>query len=347
VTRVVLPASAPPATVHDVALLDLDGVVYVGPDAVPGAVEAIERAAELGMRSVYVTNNASRPPRVVAEQLRSLGVPADETDVVTSAQLAAGILAERLPAGARVLVVGGPGLHEALAAEGLVPVSSMDERPVAVVQGFGPQVGWRELAECARAVRAGLPWVATNLDLTVPTPHGPAPGNGALVAAVAEAGGRRPDDVAGKPVAGAFRDAADRMRSKSPIVVGDRLDTDLEGARAARITGLLVLTGITGVSELLAAAPGVRPDLVGRDLGALLVEHPQAVADDDGTGRCNDAVVAAEDGKVVVHEAGDDALDLLRAACAAVWDAGTGAPPDPHPVIEAVRGLEPGAAWAR
>ena len=98
-TEVVLPASPPPATVHDVALLDLDGVVYVGPDAVPGAAEAIDRAAALGLRSVYVTNNASRPPGMVAEHLRSLGVPADEDDVVTSAQLAAGILAGRLPPG--------------------------------------------------------------------------------------------------------------------------------------------------------------------------------------------------------------------------------------------------------
>jgi HAD superfamily hydrolase (TIGR01450 family) len=345
--RVVLPASPPPATVHDVALLDLDGVVYVGPHAVPGAAEAIERSAALGLRSVYVTNNASRPPGLVAEQLRSLGVPADADDVVTSAQLAAGILAQRLPAGARVLVVGGVGLTEALTAEGLAPVTTMDDEPAAVVQGFAPQLGWRDLAEGARAVRAGLLWVATNLDLTVPTPHGPAPGNGSLVAAVAAAGGRGPDEVAGKPGPRAFRDAAARTRSRRPLVVGDRLDTDLEGARAAQIPGLLVLTGITGVSELLAAAPCVRPDLVGCDLGALLVAHPEAIADVDGTGRCNDAVVAAGDGKVVVHETGGDAVDLLRAACAAVWDAGADAPLDPQPVIDAVRALDPSAAWAR
>jgi glycerol 3-phosphatase-2 len=345
--RVALPASPPPAAVHDVALLDLDGVVYVGPHAVPGAAEALERAAALGLRSVYVTNNASRPPGAVAEQPRSLGVHADEGDVVTSAQLAAGILAQRLPTGAKVLVVGGAGLREALSAEGLVPVTAMDHEPAAVVQGFAPEVGWRDLAEGARAVRSGLLWVATNLDLTVPTPHGPAPGNGSLVAAVAAAGGRHPDEVAGKPGPRAFRDAAARAGSRRPLVVGDRLDTDLEGARAAQIPGLLVLTGITGVSELLAAAPGVRPDLVGRDLGALLVAHPEASTDDDGIGRCNEAVVAAGDGKVVVHQTGSDAVDLLRAACAAVWDAGGDPSPDPHPVIDAVRTLDPAAAWAR
>ena len=168
------------------------------------------------------------------------------------------------------------------------------------------------------------------------------------MAAVATAAGRQPDDVAGKPGAGAFRDAAARAGSRRPLVVGDRLDTDLEGARAARIPGLLVLTGITGVSELLAAEPRTRPDLVGRDLGALLTEHPAAVAGPDATGRCGEALVAVVAGAVVVRAPGSDPLDLLRAACAAVWPAtDAGASLDPGPVVDAVRALEPGAAWAR
>ena len=345
-----LAASPPPADVHDVALLDLDGVVYVGPDAVPGAAEAIAAAAARGLRCVYVTNNASRPPAKVGAHLRELGVPADDADVVTSAQLAAGILAARLPAGAPVLVVGGAGLVEALAEQGLRAVRSMDDAPLAVVQGFGPDVGWRELAEGARAVRAGLFWVASNLDLTVPTPHGPAPGNGALVAAVAEAGGRRPDAVAGKPEPRAFADAAARAGSARPIVVGDRLDTDLEGARAAGIPGLLVLTGITGVTELLHCPPHARPDLVGHDLQALLTAHPEATVDAPGTGRCRAAVVTVRGGALAVEAAGEDALDLFRAACAAAWSlpaSGAGPGPDPAPVVAAVRALDPGAAWAR
>ena len=155
----------------------------------PGPPSAVARAAARGLRCVYVTNNASRPPEKVGAHLRELGIAADDGDIVTSAQLAAGILAERLPAGAAVLVVGGEGLHQALAAEGLRGVGSMDDAPQAVVQGFGPDLGWRDLAEGARAVRAGLFWVASNLDLTVPTPHGPAPGNGALVNAVAAPAG--------------------------------------------------------------------------------------------------------------------------------------------------------------
>ncbi|HVN13374.1 MAG TPA: HAD-IIA family hydrolase [Kineosporiaceae bacterium] len=343
--RIVLRPSAPPATVFDVALLDLDGVVYVGPDAVPGAAQAIAEAARRGLHSVYVTNNASRPPGVVADQLRRLEIPAGDGDVVTSAQLAAGILAGRLPPGAAVLVVGGAGLHEALTEEGLRPVTSMDDDPQAVVQGFAPEIGWRDLAEGARAVRAGLLWVATNLDLTVPTTHGPAPGNGTLVAAVAAAGGRPPDEVAGKPVPRAFSDAARRAGGRRPLVVGDRLDTDMEGARAAGLPGLLVLTGVTGVTELLAAGPEAHPDLVGHDLGALLEYHPEASAGPDGSGRCRDAAVSVRGGGFVVEDPGRDVVDLLRAACAAAWTAP--AVLDPQPVVDAVHALEPGAPWAR
>jgi HAD superfamily hydrolase (TIGR01450 family) len=348
---VVRAASPPPADVHDVALLDLDGVVYVGPDAVPGAAEAVAAAAARRLHCVYVTNNASRPPEKVGAHLRELGIPAEDSDVVTSAQLAAGILATRLSPGAPVLVVGGEGLVEALSAENLRPVRSMDDDPRAVVQGFGPDVGWRDLAEGARAVRAGLYWVASNLDLTVPTPHGPAPGNGSLVNAVAAAGGRGPDAVAGKPEARAFRDAAARAGSKRPIAVGDRLDTDLEGARAAGMPGLLVLTGITGISELLRCPHRARPDLVGRDLAALLVAHPEAFVE-GGLGRCEGAAVVVRDGALVVDEPGEDALDLLRAACAAAWSLPASAPGgevavDPGLVVTAARSLEPGAAWAR
>ena len=239
----------------------------------------------------------------------------------------------------------------ALVEEGLRPVRSMDDDPQAVVQGFGPDVVWTDLAEGARAVRAGLFWVASNLDLTVPTPHGPAPGNGTLVNAVAAAGGRPPDAVAGKPEARAFRDAAARAGSRRPIAVGDRLDTDLECARAARMPGLLVLTGITGVTELLRCPPAARPDLIGRDLDALLVPHPEGVLDEHGSGRCGAAAVAVRDGALVVETAGGDALDLLRAACAAAWSLPTGpdgeVDVDAAPVIAGVRVLEPGAAWAR
>ena len=348
------------ASAHDLLLLDLDGVVYIGPHAVPGAAEALDAVRADGLTLRFVTNNASRPPRTVADHLTRLGVPATEAEVVTSAQVAAALLARRLGAGAGVLVVGAAGLRDALRAEGLVPLDTVDEGPVAVVQGFGPDVGWRLLAEATRAVRSGLYWMATNLDQTVPTPYGPAPGNGSLVGVVAGAAGRGPDEVAGKPRPGAFQEATARAGSTRPLVVGDRLDTDLEGARAAGMPGLLVLTGVTGVSELLDAAPERRPDLVGRDLWSLRDEHPEATtgapAEGDGpvTARCRGAAVRvqADGGRAALQvlDAGDDVLDLLRAAAVATWavrDAGPGLAADPGPVIEAVRAAEPGADWAR
>jgi HAD superfamily hydrolase (TIGR01450 family) len=348
---------APPVEVYDLALLDLDGVVYVGPDSVPGAPEALAAVTAAGLKVAYVTNNASRPPETVAEHLTGLGVPATRDDVVTSAQAAAALLARRLHGGAKVLVVGGEGLHRALREAGLTPVTTMDDHPEAVTQGFGPDVGWRLLAEGTRAVRAGLPWIATNRDLTVPTPYGPAPGNGTLVAAIATAAEVEPE-VAGKPQPPLFVEAARRYGSTRPIVVGDRLDTDLEGARAAGMDGLLVLTGVTTATVALAAEPPRRPHLISRDLTGLLAPHPPVTRDDDGTWRCRDAAVAVDSaGHVAIGAAGDDAVDLLRAACAAVWDhadrtqaAANGhrtAGVDATRLLAELHRLEGDAAWVR
>ena len=142
------------------------------------------------MRTAFVTNNAARTPETVAAHLRELGVEAQPDDVVTSAQAAATLVLGRVGAGAAVLVVGGEGLRAALIERGLRPVTSADDA-VAVVQGFAPDVDWQALAEGTFAVRRGLPWIAANLDSTVPTPRGMAPGNGALVGVIAQTTGRR------------------------------------------------------------------------------------------------------------------------------------------------------------
>jgi glycerol-1-phosphatase len=346
----------PPVEVYDLALLDLDGVVYVGPDAVPGAPEALDAVRAEGLKLAYVTNNASRPPETVADHLTELGVPARPDEVVTSAQAAAAILAKRLPRGGRVLVVGGEGLYRALTEAGLEPVGSMADHPLAVTQGFGPDVGWRLLAEGTRAVRAGLPWIATNRDLTVPTPYGPAPGNGTLVNAVATAAEAEPE-VAGKPQPPLFQEAARRYGSTKPLVIGDRLDTDLEGARAAGMDGLLVLTGVTTATVALTAEPARRPHLISRDLRGLLEPHPEPERDADGVWRCRDAAVRVDSGRdVAVHAAGADPIDLLRAACAAVWDhtdritAGNGQATrtvDATRLLAELHRLEGAAAWVR
>jgi len=314
------------ARAYDVALLDLDGVVYVGPDAVPHAPEALGAVVAAGMRQAFVTNNAARPPGVVADHLRRLGIPCADADVVTSAQAAARAVAGLVDPGATVLVVGGAGLVEALAEHGLVATSSSQDAPAAVVQGFSPDVGWALLAEGAYALATGIPWVASNLDLTVPTPRGRAPGNGTLVGALVTTSGREPV-VTGKPERPLFDEAIVRTGASRPLVVGDRLDTDIEGAVNAGLDSLLVLTGVTTPLEAVLAPPGARPTYLGHDLRALLVP-PRPARREADLWRCGRWVALVEKGRVIVvpaPEAGsvgdpdDDAIDALTAACAAGW----------------------------
>ena len=312
------------AEIYDVALLDLDGVVYVGQDAVAGIPEALAAVRALGMRLAFVTNNAARPPAVVAEHLSALGVAAEPGEVINSAQAAAHYLADRLTAGAKVLVVGTTGLDEALVERGLVPVYSADDDPQAVVQGYSPDLQWRQLAEGAVAIRRGLPWVATNVDPTVPSPRGPLPGNGSLVAALRQATGAEPV-VTGKPNPAMHLESVQRSGAQRPIVVGDRLDTDVEGANAAGCPSLLVFTGVTSAADLLAAVPDMRPTYVAPGAGGLLAAHNAPVLS-DGAARCGDwSAREASGGLTLVHtpEAGlprsDDGLDPLRALCALAW----------------------------
>jgi HAD superfamily hydrolase (TIGR01450 family) len=285
------------AQLHDVALLDLDGVVYVGPEAVPYAAEALAEArSRFGMRSVFVTNNAARPPSQVAQHLVELGVPAQPGDVVTSAQAGARMLADLLAPGARVLAIGGPGVAEALAERGLVPVLSADDEPVALMQGYGPQVGWAQLAEGSLAIARDLPWVATNTDRTIPTARGRVLGNGALVAALRHASGVEPM-VAGKPQPPLMKESVQRAGAVRPLVVGDRLDTDIEGAQRSQIPSMLVLTGVTDWQDALSAPPEQRPTFIGRDLRDLMRPPPRAQAQAGGDqveSRCGEARVRVQ-----------------------------------------------------
>jgi HAD superfamily hydrolase (TIGR01450 family) len=326
---------------HDVVLLDLDGVVYSGDLLVPGAGDALAAAERAGMARVFVTNNASRTPQAVAAHLTDLGIAADADDVVTSAQAAAGRLAETLPTGARVLVVGGEGLLQALRDRGLEPVGSAEDDPVAVVQGFSPGTTWQMLMEACVSVRAGLPWVVTNADATLPTPRGEGPGNGAFVDVVRRVTGREPGEVAGKPFRPIMDEARRRRHAQRALLVGDRLDTDIEAARAAGIDALLVLTGVTGVAGLLACPSHRRPTFVGADLAALL-RPGRPCGLQDGWWRCGAAaarVVRASAGPGVLETVLELAVDgeqvdpsrsaapepsgvadLVHAAAAACWD---------------------------
>jgi HAD superfamily hydrolase (TIGR01450 family) len=322
---------------HDLLVLDLDGVVYLGPVAVPGAEAALRGVRAEGHPVAFATNNASRSAEAVAAHLRALGVQAEAAEVATAAEAAAGLLREELPPGSTVLVIGSPALAAEVRAVGLTPVSrtelgagSAPVRPAAVVQGYDPGIGWADLAAAAYAVAAGALWVATNLDTTLPTAQGLAPGNGALVGAVAAAVGRPPDRSAGKPAGGLLRLAADRVRARRPLLVGDRLDTDIEAATRAGWPSLLVLTGVTDAADLAAAPPARRPDHVGADLGALL-DPPVAAQWDPAIARwqCGPWSGWVEGGQVRLERRvaagagrGADWLAGVRAACAAAWSTG-------------------------
>lgn len=302
---------------YDTALLDLDGVVYAGGDAIAHAVESLEAARGHGMRLAYVTNNAARTPRTVAEHLTRLGVPAAPEEIVTSAQAVARLIAEEVPAGSKVLAVGGEGLMEALREQGLEPVGSADDGPVAAVQGYSPDLRWAQLAEMAYAVGRGVPWFASNTDLTIPGGRGIAPGNGAAVEAVRTAAGGAPR-VAGKPLPPMHRESVIRTGARTPLVVGDRLDTDIEGAYAGGVDSLLVLTGVTRAAELLAAEPRHRPTYVAADLRGLLGPHPEVAGSAEEGFRCGGWTATASAGGLAARGTGEP-VDGLRALCAAAW----------------------------
>lgn len=258
---------------------DLDGVVYRGAEAIPGAADTVNRLTRAGVPVVFATNNASRPPEAVAEHLDALGLQRPGWSVVTSSEAAAARLAGRLAPGARVLAVGGPGVPQALSAAGLTAVRRDDlgGGPVeAVVQGLGVDVAWNELAEIGYLVQSGVPWIATNLDAYLPTVRGMAPGNGAMVAAVRTVTSVGPE-VVGKPGPALFELARARLGTpaKETLVCGDRLDTDIAGANAAGLDSLFVLSGAHRLRDLAFAPQPERPTYVAADLTGLLEPCPR------------------------------------------------------------------------
>lgn len=316
---------------YDTALLDLDGVVYAGGNAIAYAVASLDTARDAGMRLAYVTNNALRTPDAVAAHLTELGIPTGAGEVITSAQAVARLISEEVPTGARVLVIGGEGLRVALRERGLTPVESADDDPVAVVQGYGgPELPWGRFAEAAYAVARGVPWYASNTDLTIPSGRGIAPGNGAAVEVVRIATGAEPR-VAGKPLPPMHRETILRTGARRPLVVGDRLDTDIEGAFNGDVDSLLVLTGVTDGAGLLAAPPRHRPTYVDADLRGLLTGQPEVVPGEAPVGadgaagtvfRCGGWIAwAGRDRLEVAEEGNGETLDGLRALCAAAWTA--------------------------
>jgi len=323
---------------YDGVVCDLDGIVYRGGEAVPGAARSLQQLVDGGVRVVYATNNASRVPAEVARQLAALGAPATESDVVSSAQAGAARLAADLPAGTRVLALGGPGVTEALSRAGLVPVRPADalaEDPPAggassqevvapddvsaVLQGFGRNVTVADFETAARMLTQGVQWVATNDDATLPLPWGQSPGNGAYVDLLAAATGRRPD-VVGKPHPPLYRLALDRLATSATrtLAVGDRLGTDIAGAHAAGLDSAWVLTGVDGPSDLLDT--DATPTFVVASLAEL--QRPYAVPQREALGwRCGGASVTYSDEQLVIGHEGGDRMEVVRAGLAALVEA--------------------------
>jgi glycerol-1-phosphatase len=305
------------AEAYDVLLFDLDGVVYIGGVAIPGAPAALQRAKQAGAHVAYVTNNASRTPAAVAALLEGMGAPVTEADVVTSAQAAARLLADKLHPKSRVLVIGGTALRLAVRERGLVPVSTAVENPAAVVQGFAPGVDYGMLAQGGIAVRAGALFIGTNADSTIPSAHGTAPGNGSLLKVIEHATGVAPV-IAGKPEPPLHHESVIRTGAKRPLVIGDRLDTDIEAAYNTGTDSLLVLTGVDNPRTAALAPRHRRPTYIGENLETLLQPYPEVSVTESGV-TCGGWTATADEAGTLTVTGGGAAIDGLRALTTAAW----------------------------
>jgi len=307
----------------DVLFADLDGVIYTGENAVPFAVESLNAVPD-SVRLAYITNNASRTPTSIATHLTSLGLRVTADDVVSSPQAAVKILATLVDPGSTILVIGGEGLISEVAQAGFRITDSAEDSPAAVIQGFAPTVGWVHLAEASFALHRGIPWVATNTDWTIPVARGVAPGNGTLVSAVHLAVGRLPV-FAGKPEKAIFDVAAERFKARTPLVIGDRLDTDILGANRAGMRSALVLTGIDGPKQVLAASEDHQPTYILSDLRELSQPYPEAIVSEKNgatTVSVGKSVVTMLGNTVRAKKRGSNPIDLLRAGATAIYRSG-------------------------
>ncbi|BAU95765.1 HAD family sugar phosphatase [Corynebacterium suranareeae] len=302
-------------TEYDSLLLDLDGTVYEGGRAIEHAVSSINSS---GLPLMYVTNNASRAPEVVAEQLRDIGLDQTTAEhVMTSAQAACQMAAEKIPVGSRVYVLGTESFRDLARNAGFEVVDSADDQPQAVLHGHNPETGWAQLSEAALAINAGAQYFASNLDSTLPMERGRHIGNGSMVAAVTHATGVTPLS-AGKPGPAMFYAAAAALNSTKPLAVGDRLDTDIAGGNAAGMDTFQVLTGVSGFYDLVYAVPEQRPTYIAASLQDLYSEPGSLRPGSQG------GFKALIDGATLVISGGDSSagptpIAALRTALEKAW----------------------------
>jgi len=302
----------------DALLLDLDGTVWAGDTAIPHAVDAITAAQQEGVAAAFITNNASKAPEDVAAKLRGIGLDIQSDDVMTSAQAAVQLAAQHAEPGSAILVVGAPSFVDLVRDAGFVPVTSADDNPVVVLHGHSPDNGWRQLSEAALAIQRGATYIASNLDSTLPMDRGFMVGNGSMVAAVTNATGVTPQ-AAGKPGPAMFELAKKNLGADRPLVVGDRLDTDIAGGVAAGMDTLHVLTGVSGPHALIDAPAEQRPTFIAQDMSVLL----DAELDPDTLRpSAQGGFTAVREGGAIVLDGGDDSstpLQALRTVLSVAW----------------------------
>lgn len=306
---------------YDTLLCDLDGVIYEGTNAIGGAVETVNSILETGLPVGYVTNNSSRKPETIAAQLEGFGILTKPQDIIGSAKTGVEILATLIPAGAKVLVVGGEGLRSRVIEAGFELVDNSDEKPAGVIQGFDPSVAWIDLAEASYSIANGAKWVATNQDWTIPREKGIAPGNGTLVSAVHTAVGQLPI-FAGKPEPAIYKTAVDHFGAKRAIFIGDRIDTDIRGANRAEIDSVLVMTGISTRKEVLGVKKEDRPVFIIETMAELLADYDQPKKTKRGFA-CKGVEVELLGNKVLVTHGDPKSIGALRAACAVIYNSET------------------------
>lgn len=308
---------------YDAALFDLDGVVYLGPAPVPGAPEGLARLREHGTHIGFVTNNAARPPQVVVDQLVRLGIEASTEDVVTAAQAGARLLAEQLDAGSLVFVAGARALVDEVEAVGMRTTRDWRDQPDAVIQGYDPEIAWSTLDGACHAIQHGARYFVTNSDMTRPTDVGLVPGAGTQIAVVTATTKATPIE-AGKPCPPLLHETVRRIGAQHPIFVGDRLDTDIEGAHNVGMDSLLVFTGAHGKRDVAAAGPEARPTHIGLDLRALLGEPRVARREGDAC-TVNGRTARVHDGTIVLDDVPHDQeaqFDALWALLQLAWEDG-------------------------
>lgn len=300
----------------DALFLDLDGVVYRSGIALRNAVSSLNQAQSRGIQIRYLTNNASRTPEQVAANLQGFGLDVEIEAVITSAMTIARVMREQLDPGSTVYVVGAWGLEIALESEGLFPTRDPNRDISAVVQGHSPETTWGDLAEAGHLISSGVPWYASNTDASIPTGRGLAPGNGAFVRLLQELTGLTPT-VAGKPHIPLFDLAATTIEGRV-LMLGDRLDTDIEGANSYGLESGWVETGVHTINDVINAPVSQRPTFLVSDLSGLFRNQRQVIVDLDGS-RCGEAQAKFVNGQLTLLKRGATREDDLRAVTALGW----------------------------